>query len=99
MTIRILPERAGTLRVEGWLAAKDVDELVRVVTAKPQRVTLDLSELRSADREGIRVLNRLVADGAELFAVPPDIALMLEGSKRPKSTEGDRIATNTETPE
>ena len=52
--------------------------LRRECRAAGTAVRLDLSGLRSADRDGIEVLRSLAAEGAELTGASPYVQLLLE---------------------
>lgn len=66
------------LRLEGWLEGDTVAELERVSREGSGPLRLDLSELRSADREGLAVLRALRAAGAALTGASPYIRLLLD---------------------
>ena len=71
-------ETGTVLRLDGRLSADGVRELERVCRDLERPLTLDLSELRSADGSGLAAVRELVARGAELVAVPRYVALLLE---------------------
>lgn len=74
-----------TLRVDGWLKGADADELLRVVLSAAAPVTLNLTDLRSADRQGVSVLRQLGEQGVEMIGMSDYLQLILE---RASSTEG-----------
>ncbi len=69
------------VRVEGSLAGEEVDELGRMCRSLAGSTRLDLSGLRWADNQGIQMIRRLIAEGAEPVKVPPFIALLLESRR------------------
>ena len=66
------------MRIAGQLSNDSVQEVERVCHDAERPLILDLSELSRVDRSGLAALRELVARGAELVAVPPYIALLLE---------------------
>jgi ABC-type transporter Mla MlaB component len=66
------------LRIAGQLSNDGVQELERVCHHTEGPLILDLSELSKVDHSGVAAIRELVARGAELVAVPPYIALLLE---------------------
>jgi hypothetical protein len=70
-------ETGTLLRLDGRLSADGTRELERVCRDLERPLTLDLSELRSADGSGLAAIRELVARGAELVDVPKYIALLL----------------------
>ena len=64
--------------VDGYLTAEDVDELDREYRSAQGSRILDLSNLQSADSEGVECLRGLVSLGAEVRNVSQYIALLLE---------------------
>ena len=64
--------------VDGYLTAGDVEELDREYRSAQGSRILDLSNLQSADSEGVECLRRLVSFGAEVRNVSQYIALLLE---------------------
>jgi ABC-type transporter Mla MlaB component len=71
-------ETGTVLRIAGQLSNDGVQELERVCHHTEGLLILDLSELTKVDDSGLAALRELVARGAELAAVPPYIALLLE---------------------
>jgi hypothetical protein len=71
------PDRT-TLRVDGWLEGDEVDELLQVVRATTQPVVLNLTDLRSADERGVRVLRQLAEQGVRLTGVSDYLKLLME---------------------
>ncbi len=62
-----------TIRVEGHLSAEDVEELQREIQLVAGSVHLDLSNLMSADAEGVRALRSFSAQGLKLVGASPYI--------------------------
>jgi len=84
MSVRIRNTRdfSGTvLRVDGYLTAEDVDELDREYCSVQGASVLDLTDLQSADAEGVRCLQRLISLGAEIRGSSHYIALLLEDER------------------
>ena len=80
MTLYIASESDAGVRVvrlEGWLEGEAVAELERVVSGGSGPLCLDLSELRSADTEGLDGLRALRAAGATIVGASPYIRLLL----------------------
>lgn len=65
------------LKVAGRLQSEDVGELTRVHRSMPRIAALDLSELQSADEEGLEALRGLIAAGAEIRRASPYIEILL----------------------
>jgi hypothetical protein len=81
MAIRItksVQEHQIVLKVDGWLKADDVEELSRACQSVQQAMALDLSELQSADHDGVRTLRELVSLGVEVHGASPYIELLLK---------------------
>jgi hypothetical protein len=66
------------LKVDGWLKGDDVDELSRAYCSVQGAAALDLSELQSADREGVAILREIVSLGTEIRGASPYIELLLK---------------------
>ena len=81
VTIRITrytEGKAAVLRIEGLLSADTVPDLEAVCRFAEPPLRLDLSGLSSADKDGIRTLRRLSAEGAELFGASPYVRQLLD---------------------
>jgi hypothetical protein len=81
VTIRIsstADDRQTVLKVDGRLKVDDVEELARAYRSAQGASVLDLSELQSADREGVEILRELVSTGAEIRGASPYIELLLK---------------------
>ncbi len=66
------------IRIEGALDGEGAAALRRECRSAGTPARLDLSGLRSADRDGIEVLRALAAEGAELTGASPYILRLLE---------------------
>lgn len=80
MDIRISVIRTGSgnlLKVDGMLTAARLPMLESTVATLELPFTVDLSELRASDEEGIQALRRLRDAGADLRGLSPLIALRL----------------------
>ena len=80
MDIRISVIRTGSgilLKVDGTLTAARLPMLESTVATLEQPFTVDLSELRASDEEGIQALRRLRDAGAELRGLSRFLALSL----------------------
>ena len=69
MTIRVsteVGETVTTIRIEGQLTSASVPDVRAACESANPPLRLDLSGLRSADRDGIRALWSLSEGGAEL---------------------------------
>ncbi len=86
MTIRVsteVGETVTTIRIEGKLTGVSVPDLRAACGSANPPLRLDLSGLRSADRDGIRALRSLSEAGAELNGASPYInQLLLEARKK-----------------
>lgn len=83
MTVRILTEtkpEATVIRIEGDLRAEVIEELDRVSGEAGGPLVLDLTNLASADAEGLRALGSLLKQGAELRGASPYIRMRLESA-------------------
>ena len=79
MTLRITTvpgKNKTTIRVEGRLAAEGVEELQKEIQLVAGPVYLDLSDLQSADAEGVRAL-RLSGASAKIIGASPYIHQLL----------------------
>jgi anti-anti-sigma regulatory factor len=71
-------EQTTTIRVEGCLKAICVPDLREAWRSAGNAVRLDLSDLTSADAEGVHVLRSLRSQGAEIHGASPYICQLLE---------------------
>ena len=69
------------LRVDGRLTSEDLDELSREFRAVQGAAVLELSDLQSADRPAVELLQELVSLGAELRGASPYIELLLKSKQ------------------
>ncbi len=86
MTIRITTInefRRTTIKIDGRLQAVDVDELLKELSQVANMVAMDLSDLKSVDREAVTFLRGLIAQGVELQAATPYVELLLSISPGP----------------
>ncbi len=84
MVVRITrtnSDASTVLRVDGLLQAADVDALHREYRTASGHVTLELSELRSADSHGVEAIHELVSLGARLRGLSPYLELLLGTSR------------------
>ena len=84
MVVRITKtnsDQRTVLRVDGLLQAADVDSLHREYHTAGGDVTLELSELRSADSHGVEAIHELMARGARLRGLSPYLELLLATSR------------------
>ena len=79
MTLRIsaIEAHPDRLVLAGRLTAEVVPELMRVCAEREAPAVLDLSDLHFADRQGVRVLRELRAQGAQLIGVSHYLRLLL----------------------
>jgi hypothetical protein len=66
-----------TIRVEGQLTSDGVPDVNAACESANPPLRLDLSDLRSADSDGIRALQLLAEAGAELHGASPYIRQLL----------------------
>jgi anti-anti-sigma regulatory factor len=82
MTLRIaktgLGPPATTVKVDGRLTGDEVPELRGACEEIEGRLVLDLTDLKSADRQGVSVLWELRAKGADFIGVSPYLELLLD---------------------
>jgi ABC-type transporter Mla MlaB component len=81
MSIRVTcSSEAGqtVLRIAGQLKAEAVAELARHCEAAARPDVIDLSDLQTADPEGVRLLLDLFLMGAEIRGASPYIELLLQ---------------------
>jgi hypothetical protein len=84
MVVRITKTNADertVLRVDGLLQADDVEALNREWATAGGTVTLELSQLRSADSRGVEAIHELVSHGVRLQGLSPYIELLLSTSR------------------
>jgi len=71
------PDSATGFKLDGRLTADEGPELLRVCAGLTGRVVRYL--IQFADRQGVRVLRELRAQGAELTGASPYLRLLLDG--------------------
>ena len=84
MTVRVSTEAGETvtiIRIEGLLTSASVPDVIAACDSSNRPLRLDLSGLRSADRDGIRALESLSEAGAELHGASPYINQLLLEAK------------------
>lgn len=82
MTLRIVATGLMppvTVKLDGRLTGEEVPELRRVCEGVKERLVLDLSDLQSADRQGVSALKELWGQGAGLIGASPYVELLLGG--------------------
>ena len=86
MTVRVSTEAGETvtiIRIEGVLTSASVPDVIAACDSANRPLRLDLSGLRSAERDGIRALQSLSEAGAELHDASPYInQLLLEPGRK-----------------
>ncbi len=81
MQLRITKSTAGTvttLRIDGKLTGEGVAELEEACASVDGPVDLDLSQLITADAEGVRALKNVLGSGARLVAASLYVELLLK---------------------
>ena len=81
MTLRITlirPSPSALIKLDGRLTGEDVPELCRVCRQVMGPMSLDLTDLRSVDRQGAGALRELKAKGAEFTGLSPYVRLLVE---------------------
>jgi hypothetical protein len=71
-------EGRAVVRIHGRLAGTAVHELERVCREATLPLLLDVTNLMSADDEGIAALRRLRCDGVQLAGASPYLSLLLD---------------------
>jgi anti-anti-sigma regulatory factor len=85
LTIRVTTldgKTMTTIRVEGQLTSDGVPDVKSACESANPPMRLDLSDLRSADSDGIRALQLLAEAGAELHGASPYINQLLLDIRR-----------------
>jgi len=90
VTLRISPIGSARLKLDGFLTGAETPALRRAWAGVTERLVLDLTDLRSADRQGVSVLRELRAQGAEIVGASPYIQILLGDTP----TEGNRPVDN-----
>lgn len=84
MVIRITKTNRAertVLQVDGLLQAADVETLSQECQSARGSVTLDLSQLQSADSRGVEAIHELTSQGAKLRGLSPYLELLLSTSR------------------
>ena len=66
-----------TIKVDGRLVSDETEVLVEACQGHPSPLVVDLSDLHFADDAGIRVLQKLKAQGARIVGARPYVSLQL----------------------
>ena len=94
MTFRItIDQESGVqiVRLAGWLESADITELERVVGETSGSLRLDLTELRSADQVGVRLLRAFQTRGVPLVGASAFVRLLVGvDASRPPPTGGPK---------
>lgn len=69
------------LKVDGLLQAADIDTLKREWTTTQGDVTLELSQLQSADSHGVEAIHEMMQRGVKLRGMSPYLELLLSTSR------------------
>lgn len=77
MTLKISATGPERLKLDGELTGDEGPELRRVCAGVKGRLALDLTDLRSVDRQGAVVLRELLEQGAEMVGASPYIRILL----------------------
>jgi ABC-type transporter Mla MlaB component len=86
VTLKISATGPAKLKLDGALTGEEGPELRRACGGVKGRLALDLTDLRSVDRQGVGVLRELRAQGAEIVGASPYIELLLGTT----ATEGNK---------
>lgn len=78
--IRIDGTAPGAVRISGALKGSALSVLLR--NLNDERLTLDLSEVRDADADAVRILSGLPPARCELVGCPRWLALWIERERR-----------------
>jgi hypothetical protein len=89
--------KVSPLKVDGWLAADGVSELVRVLESATAPVRLLARDLRGADEAGVSVLRRLADEGTPLEGLSTYLQLLLAVPASLDSSASSSL-TSSETP-
>jgi hypothetical protein len=80
--MQVEPSRNDRVRVIGSLSAPALELLLEMVGGA--QVQLDLSEVREADTDAVRLLAQLAPDQIGLLACPRWLAFRIQGEGRPQ---------------
>lgn len=81
--MQVEPRRNDRVRVIGSLTARALELLLEMVGNAQMR--LDLSEVREADADAVRLLAQLAPDQFDLVACPRWLAFRIQGEARPQA--------------
>jgi hypothetical protein len=70
-------DRQTILKIDGRLGLDDIEEVNRAYRSVTGAICLDLSDLQSADRDGVAILRKLISLGVEVRAATPYIELLI----------------------
>lgn len=94
MSVRItlVPESGRiVVKIDGWLSQLDADEVSSLIRTLSGPLALDLTELRTLDREVVpRIRKMMMETGVVLAAASPYVAMLLElplGPMQPTSEQ------------
>ena len=76
--VRFSEEERTVLKIDGRLQSVDVSELDQETRSVEGPLTLDLSELMSADKAGVERLRELQAQGAEMRGASRYMQMLLD---------------------
>ena len=83
MTIRITTvsgKNKTTIRVEGHLTVEGVEDLQKLIQLAAAPVHLDLSDLQSADADGVQALRSFSSKGTKLIGASTYIRQLMDDS-------------------
>ncbi|MBC8870473.1 MAG: hypothetical protein H8E44_13710 [Planctomycetes bacterium] len=83
------------LRIGGRLTSEDIAKLAGKYGAKESPHVIDLSDLQSADSEGVRLLLGFVSRGAKIRDASPYIELLLGRSEASILADHDKMKEQT----
>jgi ABC-type transporter Mla MlaB component len=72
--------RQTVLRIDGRLRSEDISELAGQYGGAGSPHVIDLSDLQSADSDGVRLLQDFVSRGAQIRGASPYIQLLLRST-------------------
>jgi len=75
---RTMVEQETVLQIDGQLRSADTEELAKECASVEGRLTLELSNLVSADSKGVELLLELVSLGAEVRNASPYVRLLMK---------------------
>ena len=78
LRIGVAKVRGTLVSLSGRLAGEEIEELEKTCRQIDGPIALDLSQLLSADGDGVAALRRILASGGELARASPYIELLLD---------------------